>query len=100
MPICTFTLSTHALPEYRGTFVDLKDFYGAELQPVKVLEAIANPDCGYLYYARAVDFAKIPGSPIAYSASDKVHSLFSENLKIEDIGHAKAGLTTGDNTIS
>jgi hypothetical protein len=66
VPICTFTLSTHALPEYRGTYVDLKDFYGAELQPVKVLEAIENPDCGYLYYAKAADFAKIPGSPISY----------------------------------
>ena len=97
VPICTFTLSTHALPEYRGTFVDLKDFYGAELQPVKVLEAIANPDCGYLYYAKGADFAKIPGSVIAYWASDKILEIFENSKSIESIGSPTHGIVTGDN---
>jgi type II restriction/modification system DNA methylase subunit YeeA len=97
VPICTFTLSTHALPEYRGTFVDLKDFYGAELQPVKVLEAIANPDCGYLYYAKAADFAKIPGSPIAYWASNKVVETFYKNQSLFGSSNTYSQNVTGNN---
>lgn len=50
-----------------GVYVRLIDFQGiGKLNEVKTLEAIANPNCGYLYHARAIDFAKIPGSPIAF----------------------------------
>ncbi len=97
VPICTFTLSTHALPEYRGTFVDLKDFYGAELQPVKVLESIANPDCGYLYYAGANDFTKIPGSPSAYSLSKQALSTFNNGEMLGDIMISDGQTKTGNN---
>jgi type II restriction/modification system DNA methylase subunit YeeA len=98
VPICTFTLSTHAFSEQQGTFIDLKDFYGADLQPVKVLEAIANLDCGYLYYAEATDFAKIPGSPIGYWISKKFMKIF-ETSKILSDSHVKpaTGLQTGNN---
>ncbi len=37
VPICTFTLRRKALPEYSGTFIDLSQFYGADLQPIKTL---------------------------------------------------------------
>jgi len=46
VPICTSTVSKRVLPEYPGTFIDLSQFYGADLQSVKTLEAIANPNCG------------------------------------------------------
>lgn len=97
VPICSFTLSTHAAPEYKGTFIDLKDFYGAELQPQKTLEAIANPDCGYLYYAKATDFTKIPGSAIAYWISNKAKKAFIENPPIGSFWSIKAGMSTGEN---
>ncbi len=64
--ICGFTLFTKSLPDFSGAFIDLTDFYGADLQPIKALEAIRNHDCGWFYRASATYLKKIPGSPIAY----------------------------------
>ena len=97
VPICAFTLFNRALPEYEGTFIDLKDFYGADLQPVKVLEAIENPDCGYLYHAKASDFGKIPSSAIAYWVSDRVLDIFSKGIPLGDIAAPRKGNTTTNN---
>ena len=96
VPICAFTLFNRALPEYEGSFIDLKDFYGADLQPVKVLEAIANPDCGYLYHAKASDFGKISGSPIAYWVSKLVSRIFDLYEPISSVVQTRRGLQTGD----
>lgn len=97
VPICAFTLFNRALPEYEGTFIDLKDFYGADLQPVKVLEAIANPDCGYLYQAKARDFGKIPSSAIAYWVSDRVLKIFEKEDAVNKFVNPAVGLQTSDN---
>ena len=98
VPICAFTLFTKSLPEYKGTFIDLNKFYGAELQPVKTLEAIKNPNCGYLYYAKSADFGKIPGSAIAYALSDRFRNAFQDNKCLEDFGGFKRGTCTSDNS--
>ncbi|MEL6353901.1 MAG: BREX-1 system adenine-specific DNA-methyltransferase PglX [Cyanobacteria bacterium J06627_28] len=50
----------------QGIYLKLTEFQGAGNRfEDKTLEAIANPDCGYLYYAKSADFRKIPGSAIA-----------------------------------
>ena len=97
VPVCTFTLLKEALPEYKGTFIDLKDFYGAELQPVKALQAITNPDCGYLYYAKSADFGKIPGSVIAYWVGQQARTIFKEGTPLGNIAPVKHGMSTGNN---
>lgn len=66
VPICTFTFQNYHCDKYTGSFVRLSDFRGAENQAPKTLEAIRNPECGWRYTAKADDFKKIPGSPIAY----------------------------------
>ncbi|MHC5860691.1 BREX-1 system adenine-specific DNA-methyltransferase PglX [Nostoc sp.] len=96
VPICTFTLLNKALPEYQGTFIDLNKFYGADLQPVKVLEAIKNPDCGYLHYAKAADFVKIPGSAIAYWVKSSTLNIYQKFGKIEDVAFSDGKNVTGD----
>ncbi|ODH02524.1 restriction endonuclease [Nostoc sp. KVJ20] len=97
VPICAFSLLNKALPEYQGTFIDLNKFYGADLQPIKVLEAIKNPSCGYLYYAKTADFAKIPGSAIAYWVSQKVLNIFETAIPLGNISNPAVGLQTGNN---
>jgi hypothetical protein len=97
VPICSFTLKKEPLPEYRGTFIDLSEFYGADLQPVKTLEAIVNPNCGYLYYAKSADFRKIPGSAIAFWLSEKVLNIFPEAQSLAKIAYPKQGLATANN---
>lgn len=95
--ICGFTLFTRELSNFKGSFVDLQNFYGANIQPIKTLEAINNPDCGWFYRASTSDFKKISGSPIAYWVSERVREIFNTERKLKDVADAKTGVTTGDN---
>ena len=49
------------------------------------------------YTANQDDFAKIPGSPVAYWVSSAVLSAFNENRFLKDIVTASVGIQTGDN---
>jgi type II restriction/modification system DNA methylase subunit YeeA len=97
VPICAFTLFTIPDVNYAGSFIDLTKFYGADLQPIKVLEAIQNPNCGWFYRKTAEQFIAIPGSPIAYEISDKVREIFQESPKLEEFAQPCQGLATADN---
>ena len=96
VPICGFTLFTRSQPEYKGAFIDLNKFYGADLQPIKTLEAIQNPNCEWFFLASAADFKKIPGSPIAYWVSEKVREIF-KNPPLEKITISDGQNKTGNN---
>ena len=70
---------------------------GNEAEKEKLLiQAIENPKCGWFYRTKAENFNKIPGSPIAYWASEKTISKFSE-IPIGDEVLLCQGLTTTDN---
>lgn len=97
VPICTFTLENAYRPEFQGGYIRLSDFRGSENQAPKTLEAIANPNCGWFYGASSEDFKKIPGSPIAYWATDRVREIFSSCQLLGEIARPVAGLQTGDN---
>lgn len=43
------------------------------------------------------NFSKIPGSPIAYWASERAVKIFEENETLEDIGLVRQGASTSDN---
>ena len=95
VPVCTFVTQNCHTSDYKASFIKLTDFYGADLQPQRTLEAIENPDCGWLYRAKPDEFKKIPGDIIAYWVSEKVRDVF---LKFPKIGsRAKKGLTTANN---
>lgn len=49
------------------------------------------------YEAKQDDFAKIPGSPIAYWVSDRVKEIFEKSDKLGNISEPTLGLKTGDN---
>ncbi len=97
VPICGFTVFNRKVPNLVGAYVDLSEFYGADVQPVKLLEAINDHACGWFYTASSNDFLKIPGNPIAYWISEKARDLFEECLPLGQMANAKQGLITGDN---
>ncbi|MCF8035327.1 MAG: BREX-1 system adenine-specific DNA-methyltransferase PglX [Desulfobacteraceae bacterium] len=97
VPICTYTILNQHIPEYLSSFIRLADFRGAENQGPKTKEAINNPDCGWYYTAKPHDFQKIPGSPIAYWATDSAFKAFEENPTIADLYMPRQGLATTDN---
>lgn len=76
VPICSFVLQNKKADE-PGLYYRLSDFKGGmEVQRLKVLEAIADPDCGYFYTAQQSNFSKIPGSPVAYWVSERLLDLY------------------------
>ena len=96
VPICSFVLKNEKAKEKALCF-RLSDFKGGmEVQKEKVLEALANKDCGYFYEADQYNFSKIPGSPVAYWVSDKIYNIFAEQ-SIGDLFPVKKGSDTGDN---
>jgi type II restriction/modification system DNA methylase subunit YeeA len=98
VPICTFTYANSDMPSYNGGYVRLTDFRGAENQSPKTIEAVSNPNCGWFFRASATDFAKIPGSPIAYWVSDKIRTIFESSQAIGNGEFSvRQGLSTTDN---
>ena len=97
VPICTFTFHNRHIAGYEGSYVRLSDFVGAANQAPKALEAIQNPDCGWFHRADASTFHDIPGSPIAYWASEAVHEAFKNGDQLQYVGKPRQGLATGEN---
>ncbi|GHV28807.1 hypothetical protein FACS1894167_06840 [Synergistales bacterium] len=49
------------------------------------------------FTADSDNFAKIPGSPVAYWVSEKMLQAFIDGQKVSDFADSRMGLTTGDN---
>jgi len=97
VPVCTFVIR-NTKTAATGEYLRLVDFRGGmEVQRIKTLEAIDNPNCGYRYTASTSNFVKIPGSPVAYWVSDAILKAFENALTIDELAIARAGLSTGNN---
>lgn len=97
VPICTYTFHNSFVKGYKGGYVRLSDFVGASVQAPKALEAIRNPDCGWFYRRDAEAFKQIPGTPIAYWASDGLLSAMADGVKLSSFGRTSKGIITGKN---
>lgn len=97
VPICSFVLKNGKATE-NGLYFKLSDFKGGmEVQKQKVLEALADKNCGYFYEADQSNFSKIPGSPVAYWVSNAVIAVYNKAKLLGDIASPRTGMTTGDN---
>lgn len=97
VPICTYTFHNSFVKGYKGSYVRLSDFVGAAVQAPKALDAIRNPDCGWFYRRDADTFKQIPGTPIAYWASDALVDSFAKGKRLDAIATPRQGLATSDN---
>ena len=96
--VCTFVVRNAIVPGYRGGYIRLNDFDHWSLQEPKTLEAIQNPDCGWFYRRDAQTFTQIPGTPIAYWASEGLLKAFANGEMIRSSFEATVkGIFTGDN---
>lgn len=80
-----------------GAYVRLVDINGSDAKRKKALEAIQNPDCGWFYRRDAETFKQIPGTPIAYWASDALLDAFANAKQLNEFGKPRQGLATGEN---
>ena len=95
--VCTFVLRNKHVAGYRGGYIRLNDFDHWSLQEGKTLEATQNPGCGWFYRRDADTFKQIPGTPIAYWASDALLDAFGNAKQLGEYGKPRQGLATGEN---
>lgn len=81
----------------KGAYFRLVDIAGSEPKRQKLLEAIQNPGCGYFYRADTTTFHDIPGSPIAYWASEAVMDAFIHCKPLGSWLTTREGMATADN---
>ena len=93
----TATAFSVGQPGVQGEYLRLVDPVGEAAKAAAAKEAIANPNCGYFYRRNAKTFKQIPGTPIAYWASDAEVSAFETMQRIEDSIDIRLGMTTADN---
>ena len=97
VPVCAFTMRNCKI-KCKGVYFRLTDFRGGlEVQREKLLEAIASPECDYVFKADAEDFNKLPNAPAAYWLSDSVRGLFTKYPPLGSIAAPRKGNSTSDN---
>lgn len=97
VPICSFVLKNEKSNESSLCF-RLSDFKGGmQVQKEKVLEALSNKECGYLYETNQNDFIQIPGYTIAYWISKKFADIFKKSVPLKERAYSFQGMITGDN---
>lgn len=79
-----------------GSYLRLVDFVNHELKETKSLEAIEKRNVDYLYQTVQDNFAKIPGQPISYWASENLVKTFNYNLLFNTL-ITREGMATADN---
>ena len=97
VPICTFTLEKGKAEGYKGGYIRLSGFPGADQQAPRALEALANPGCGWFYRRDADAFSQIPGSPIAYWTSNGFREAFVCGMPLGNLTDTHLGMATCDN---
>ncbi len=82
-----------------GAYIRLVDDKGEAAKRAKLREAIQNSDCGWFYRADASRFHEIPGSPIAYWASDIMREEFCRGNLLGSVAHTHLGMATCNNDL-
>ena len=87
----SFVVRSSHTKGYKGTYCRLID---GDSEKAKADMFVSGEN---RYVAEQDNFSKIPGSPVAYWASESILSAFQEGEKLEQIAHPKKGLATTDN---
>jgi len=97
IPVATFALMRSHVKNFVGSYIKLSEFKGHQFQASKTIEAIENPDCGWLYRTKPDDFKRIPGSPLAFWFDESLLAQFSSRHLVGQVASVRSGLSTGDN---
>jgi len=87
----SYVMRKNNLTKYKGKYYRLVDYTRATEKEQAFLER------RHEYLRENSAFQDIPGSPIAYWASDQVRKVFRENRKLGEIAEPRQGLATADN---
>ncbi|EKO3751605.1 BREX-1 system adenine-specific DNA-methyltransferase PglX [Vibrio metschnikovii] len=96
VPICAFTIRK-SVTESEGSFVDLSDFYGADIQSLKYLEAVNDINISYRYHRSTREFKSLPNTTFMFEASESLLNSFINNDPLGSKSDISEGIKTGDN---
>lgn len=96
--VVSFVLKNTDNINNNGIYMRLEKFKGGmEVQKIKVLEALKNKECSYLYEINQEQFKKIPGMPIAYWVTNQFIKIFENSVLLNNKAYSFQGIITGDN---
>ena len=90
-----WVLWNHPCANIKGSYFKLNHPIPEKGQ--RLLEALANPDCGWFYRCDSNKFEVIPGCPIAYWASEAVKKSFLSGRPLSSFAKMPYGFKTGNN---
>ena len=93
----TATVFANTKTEVKGSYFRLVDMGSEAEKQAGLLEALANPDCGWFYRQPCSSFGTIPGLPIAYWIGKSALTAFVKNKPMRNVARTSKGLITGDN---
>ena len=93
----TATVFANAKSEVKGAYFRLVDMGSEAEKREGLLEALADPACGWFYRRAADSFRQIPGAPIAYWASRATRSAFQTMSPLGKRLITREGMATADN---
>ncbi|MBS4881381.1 MAG: SAM-dependent methyltransferase, partial [Firmicutes bacterium] len=82
-----------------GAYFRLVDMGSEEEKQAGLLEALANPDCGWFYRATSTTFESLPGSQIGYWATPGIVRIFSRCKPFGETMAFREGIHTANNDI-
>jgi type II restriction/modification system DNA methylase subunit YeeA len=97
VPVCAFNIEVRVPEDTVGIYIDLGQFYGAALQPIKAIEAIRDSNCSWRYSINQAEFSLIPGEPVAFAISNQFRKAFRMGKLLSDIAEPRQGLATANN---
>lgn len=91
----TFVIGKGHISGYQGTYHRLFEKQ-VEVETIELREQRFFEGRGK-FISQQENFSKIPGSPVAYWASQLIFEAFGKGIALEDIAHPRKGLATTDN---
>ena len=89
-----FVLKENHKPGYKGSYFRLLNGGSEAEKSEAMIEAIADPNCGWFYRAPSEDFKKIPGSVITYWVNSKFLKIYSKTTLLNEVAQPRKGLIT------
>ena len=91
---CAFVIRKAHLPAYRGSFRRLFEKQGSVASNEELETRFHTAKT---YTPSNAEFAKIPGSPVAYAASPALRESFAIARSVSEFADVKHGMSTGNN---
>ena len=95
--ICSFVLKNY-LSDKKGKYIRLEKFKGdMDVQKQKVLEAIKDSNCSYLYECDTSNYERIDGSPVSYWVTEAIYKDFEIGEPMKKVSPPRQGMATTNN---